>query len=118
MLLATICQELAEWPSVPCFLLGDLNAEPESAPSVASMVRSGAWHDLGRIASVWPGGSASQPTALGHGAKKDTRIAVALVNDAGLSITRGFSVGEAGVFDVHRPLHIQVARRPHSHSVL
>ena len=51
-LMATISHEMAQWPRLPTFIVGDLNDDALNVPSPAWQLQAGQWHDLGALANV------------------------------------------------------------------
>ena len=106
-LMGAIAAELVEWPGLPCVVLGDLNATAAKVPLLWSLLSEGAWHEVGLHASAW-GAVDSAPTAKAHNSTVPTRLDHMFVNDFALPLIQEFTLGEFGVFDVHRQIAVSL----------
>lgn len=94
---------------IPCFLMGDLNGDIDTFPSLRQALVAELLFDVGEL---WAraAGTEVEGTCRAQGAARLTRRDYVFANAAGWRTLRGWELGPEGRFSVHRALHVTIGK--------
>ena len=87
-------------------IVGDLNADIEDIPAVATLLSEEGWHDAGRHPTALDPQGNPQPTCRPEGSKKASRRYYAFLSQGAATHFVSMQVEEDSPFSVHSPLEL------------